>query len=661
MTWSYASGEPLPWTMFHPNDFGTLKVTFDPKGVRPVGEVPAPGVHPRIFFSPQDLPEIRQRIKEDKGAQEAWKNVLAYSHALRKDYDEKADYALPDWSGGCFGIHGRFYDMGWLGGYNTNNEYCYDLLAQGKTPKIFDKEPPSNFYRPAAADALRCLIEDDAGGAQKLATATVNAVKLEQARRAKEDKPVKPGEPPNPSTGRTAACDLGYIYDFIYNWMTPEQKKVIHDELVTLSAWHDNYGTFNNAEASRSNWATFSYWVADLMAIEGEPGFNDLKFRGLYRGWRNFYNYSFFKSGAAYEAEGKLLFGLDAAVAFSRAAKKYGLEPLIEHPLPRAYYSEFSSWRCFPPGTPLLSLIFWEASREALPHRRMMIAHYLYPGDKGIDFVYRAMVGDDYKNLPHSIYMLGSLEILGAIFGTSYDPAVDPEQLKLPLSFFCGQRALSMTRSGWDTNAVFLTLHVRGASGGHPYRDRNGIMFTGKGRPWITIPGNGGQDDGRLCNTVLIDGADQSNTTPGRIVDFVDKPLATFTVGDTKYCWDWVWETAEKTPQDKPLTRADIESGNVKIGQAWKPVEQSFNDFAYTKSDQQVYQEPIKFSAHWLSPDGVYTCKIRSVNTPVLKSFRTAGVVRGAHPYALIVDDIQRNCLPARYELNLNLYRISPN
>jgi hypothetical protein len=48
----------------------------------------------------------------------------------------------------------------------------------------------------------------------------------------------------------------------------------IHDELVTLSAWHDNYGTFNNAEASRSNWACFSYWVWDLLAIEGEPGFN---------------------------------------------------------------------------------------------------------------------------------------------------------------------------------------------------------------------------------------------------------------------------------------------------------------------------------------------------------------------------------------------------
>ena len=178
--------------------------------------------------------------------------------------------------------------------------------------------------------------------------AAVNAIKFEQARRQKEDKPVSGAA--QPFHGHDQRVRSRYVYDFIFNWMTAEQKQVVHDELVTLSAWDDNYGTFNNAEASRSNWATFSYWVADLMAIEGEPGFNDLKFRGLYRGWRNFYNYSYFKSGAVYEAEGKLLFGLDAVVAFGRVAEKYRLEPLSHHPVPRAYYSEFSSFHASNPG-----------------------------------------------------------------------------------------------------------------------------------------------------------------------------------------------------------------------------------------------------------------------------------------------------------------------
>lgn len=654
--WSYSAKDPLPWTLFKPNDFGSAKVAFDSKGVRPVGEAPAAGVHPRIFFSREDLPGLRKRIKEDKGAQEAWKNILAWSHALKLTYDENADYAKPDWANGGFSIHGRFVDLMRIGGYKKTREDYYAILAAGKAPKYYEHGSPADFFGPAAAEAFRCLIEDDAEGGKTLAAATVTAIRLEQQRRAAADKPVEPGQPPKPSTSRPAACALGFVYDFNYSWMTPAQRKIAHDELVTLSAWNDNYGTFNNAEGSRSNWATFSYWVFDLMAIEGEPGFNDLKFRGLYRGWRDFYTYSFFNSGAAYEGEGKLLLGLDAAVAFDRVGRKYKLEPLTQHPLPRAYYSQFSSLAMLPARNSFAVFdILGGMSGGFTTPQDLVVAKYLYPEDKTVDFVYRAMVADDYRNLPHTLHSLAHQEIISAVFATSYDPELAPEKLNLPLSFFCGQRAVMMTRSSWDKDATFLTMHVRGASGGHPYRDRNGIMLAGKGRPWITIPGHGGEVDGRLCNTVLIDGADQSNTTPARVVDFVDKPLATFTVGDSKYCWDWVWSETGKTPEGNRTTRLDIEKGNIAIGDSWKTVEQCFNDFAFTKVPAKIYQEPLKYRPDWVAVDGIYSATIRQINTPVLKSFRTAGLVRGPRPYVLIVDDIQRDCLPARYTLNLNL------
>jgi hypothetical protein len=116
--WSYHDKDPVPWTRFRPRDYGSSKVAFSGTGVRPVGKVPAPGVHPRIFFSPEDLPAIRKRIKEDRGAAEAWKNVLAWSNALKLTYDEKADYAQPDWANGGFHIRGRFVDMHRIGGYS---------------------------------------------------------------------------------------------------------------------------------------------------------------------------------------------------------------------------------------------------------------------------------------------------------------------------------------------------------------------------------------------------------------------------------------------------------------------------------------------------------------------------------------------------------------
>ena len=248
------------------------------------------------------------------------------------------------------------------------------------------------------------------------------------------------------------------------------------------------------------------------MAIEGEPGFNDLKFLGLYRGWRNFFNYSFFDSGAAYEAEGKLLFGLDAVVAFDRVAPKYGLELLSQHPLVRSHYAKFTALSVLPTqDTYVIFDILGKMGGSLCTPQDLVVAHYLYPHDATIDFVYRTTVGDDYRNLPMPGHSWNNL-ITDAIFATSHHPEITPDKLSLPLTFFCGQRSMLMTRSSWDKNATMLTMHVRGASGGHPYRDRNGIMLSGQGRTWVTIPNK--DIGGWACNTLLIDEAEQTQPLP---------------------------------------------------------------------------------------------------------------------------------------------------
>ncbi len=658
--WSYSSSDPLPWTLFHPKDFGSAKIDFNGDGVTPVGTVPAPGVHPRIFFSPEDLPAVRKRIKEDSGAQSAWKLILAYSHALNLTYDEKADYAQPDWANGSFRVHGRTDQVMRIGGYDPKREDYYGLLAEGKptetyeNPKNAGKPRPSYFFFPAAIEGFRCLIDDDAAGARKLAAAVATSVRFEQERRAKEDKPAKPGQPPRPSTPRYDASQLGLVYDFIYNWMTPEQRKLVHDELVLLSSWVDGYGTFSHAETSRSNWATFSYEVWDTVAIEGEEGFNDLKFLGLYRGWRDFFTYSFFNSGCAYEAEGKLLFGLDAVVAFDRIAPKYGLPLLSRHPLIRNHYGKFTALSVMPTQDNRYAIfdILGGMGQGLCTPQDLVVAHYLFPEDKTIDFVYRSMVGEDFRRLPTPGHSWNNL-ITDAIFATTHHPGNTPEKLGLPLTFFCGQRAVMMTRSSWDTNATFLTMHVRGASGGHPYADRNGIMLAAQGRSWVTIPFKDGKS--WQCSTVTFNGCEQSSTTPGRVVDFVDTPDATFMVGDSKYCWDWIWGGADKNKQGQPVTRRDVEEGNVELGKTRKPVELSFNDFARTKVDVLDYTQPMKYSGHWVGPDGTLRSYYKMVNNPVIKSFRTAGLVRGNRPYVLVLDDIQHDALPALYEWHLSL------
>ena len=647
--WSY-SGGALPWSIFKPNDFAELPVKFDGTGVRPVGQVSEPGVHPRMFFSESDLPALRRRIRETRAGREAWKNVLSYANAFKLTYDEKADYAKPDWMNGAFFIHGRV-PLYLAAGYDRKRENFYEKLCAGEP--LVKKDWP--FYNLAAVEALRCIIEDDAPAAQKLACGLLNAIKVEQQKRSEKAgkdpaKQPKPGDPPKVDMDRVKAISLGMAYDFIWKWMTPEQREFIREELVLISAWNDNYGTFNAANTSRSNWATFSYWVFDLMALEGDPGFNDLKYRGLYRGWRNFMTTSYFDSGAIFEGEGKSLLGLDAVAAFDRVADKYHLAPLSWHPAIRRHFGNFTVSSVVPSqnGYVLFDVLGGMNAKSVCTPLDVVLAHYFYPEDRKIDFLYRLVVKDDYRDLPNVCTWFNNMVVISAIYATDYDPQNTPESLTLPNSFFCGQRAMMMTRSSWDQDATFLTMHVRGASGGHPYRDRNGIMLFAKGRTWVTIPWDGGQDQGWLCDTVQIDGREQHNTTPGRVVDYVDEPGATFMVGDAKYCWDWVWGSTSKNTEGKPLSKADVLENRVDTGAGWKLVEQSFNDFAYSKNPASFYARPLKFNEDWLATNGVVSAVTRQINQPVLKALRTAGLVRGKYPYVLVMDDVQRDAFPAR-------------
>ena len=634
------------WATFRPLDFGHTEVKFDAQGVRSLGTMPAPGVHPRMFFSPEDLPALRKRLKETRSGREAWKNVLSYSYALRNEYNPKADYAQPDLMNGAYGNRGRvpLHSFNMVG----KHEDFYAKLAAGQKPdKEFGSLP--NLF---SVEALRCLVEDDAKGARKLAKATLTALRFAQAKLP----PAKPGEHPA-AYGRLEESSLGMIYDFIYNWMTPEQRQTLRDELVNASAYWTNYGTFNNAEASRSNWTTFSYNVFDLMAIEGEPGYNDLKYRGMYRGYRNFYTYSIFNSGAVFEGEGKQLMGLDAAVVFDRVAPQYKYPLLSSHPAPRLFYDNAVMASMLPTRDAFASFDMCGGIKSGLTTPSdVIVAHYLYPTDKKIDLLYRSMFGDEYYGLPSDFWLVNK-PVICALFATDHDPNNTFESLQIPNTFFCGQRAMMLTRSSWDKEATFLTFHVRGASGGHPYCDRNGIMLTGKGRPWITVPYDGGQGFGWACDTVQFEGFNITNTSPGRMVDFVDTPQASFAVGDAKYCWDWKHFDIDKTKAGAPLTRKAVAQQDYDLpgDLGGKLVEQSFNDFAYTKVPTVEFSTPLKYLNGWSTEDGRLQPVARGVYLPVQKALRTAGIVRGPRPYVLIVDDIQRNALPTGYDWNLTM------
>ncbi len=652
-----SNSEPgiLLWGSVKPNDFGSRSVTFNYDGIRQLNQVPAPGIHPRIYFGPDDLPEIRKNLKETKCGQGSWKNILSWTKMMKGEYDDKADYAQPDvWQGGFGGLHGRvpLFRLGIprLNGMVYNHHTLaadyYNGLANGSATSF-----PSFYWDVFSLEAFRCLIENDENGATKLASAVITALKIDILKRdsLRTAKHVtKPNEQP---IGR---FQLAFIYDFLFNWLTPTQKAAIHDELAENTWSHDNYGTFNTAEGSRSNWATFSYWLFEVLAIEGEPGFNDLKVKGMYRGWRNLMTYGWFQSGATFEGEAKNQLGMDGILAFAKRSKMYGFDNIAGHPYLQAYAKKFLPQSVNPMQDGFIKYDLLGGSHGKLSVELLGLK-YMFPNDKTIDWIYHAAMKDDYSNVPDRPDGYGNSLLFTAIFATDFDANNnDPSKLNLGNTFFCGERALMMTRSSWSKDAIMLNMHTRQANGGHPYSDRNAIMLAGAGRVWSPVQYNAFEN--YKNSLVTIDNKNQDEHTPATIINFKDESLATFAVGDAKYAWDWNNKEQEKKGFGY-YTVADVRAGKVEMpknGQ-WELEPNSVNHFSYLKLPYDYLNAPRSETPHWLLPAGAVRPFLRQPNYIVKKAFRTAGIVRASKPYALVIDDIAKDDSSHHYDWILTL------
>ncbi len=228
-------------------DYGSREVKFNVDGVRELREPPKPGVHPRIIFTPDDVPDIRRRLKQTRCGQETWKNLLCWTEMLKGVYDDQADYAKPDvWKGSYGGLRGRVplfrlnapREPG-KPNYNKNAKAAelYKSLADGTATDFH-----AFYWNAFALEAFRCLIEEDKTGAETLAKAVITALKIDQGKREAERKAKKESKPPSRPIG---GFQLSFVYDFIFDWLTAEQRGAIHDELAATTWSHDNYGTFN--------------------------------------------------------------------------------------------------------------------------------------------------------------------------------------------------------------------------------------------------------------------------------------------------------------------------------------------------------------------------------------------------------------------------------
>ena len=190
---------------------------------------PAPGVHPRVLFHPDDLPALRRKLAESKPGKLQMDGIRA---VLDKDLT---------------GPKARFAAL-----------YDAAVAGEGKA-EMLDVQ----FACPIVYEAFRCLIDDDEAGGKKAAAALVTLAKLDDAeldkafaaedRKAAEAEAAEAAGKPIPPTSTLAVIRpplrdyqetkgltqhglLGLGYDFAYGWMTDAQRDAVRRVIAKAQA-----------------------------------------------------------------------------------------------------------------------------------------------------------------------------------------------------------------------------------------------------------------------------------------------------------------------------------------------------------------------------------------------------------------------------------------
>ena len=259
------------------------------------------------------------------------------------------------------------------------------------------------------------------------------------------------------------------------------------------------------------------------------------------------------------------------------------------------------------------------------------VYHALFPNDIAGDFVYRNQKNGEYKPAgwaSHPFFVLDSLTraIFARDFSTEpWDKEFAQVVTGRPLTYWSEDTGNLITRTEWSKDTLYLNYLTRCVPGGHQYADRGHYSLYGLGRLWsIYHYGRqiGPQYHASMRSVPLADG-DGASVMMGKALALSDQPLATFTASDLSAAWNY-----QSFGMHPP-------KGTTKI-----PCPFSYNDFRLNPSPAAWMNLSTSELPEWMSskkPTGSNWVKMKEVK----KAFRTAGLVRGTHPYAIIVDDLQ--------------------
>ena len=611
-----------------------------------ISKVPSPGVHPRILISPEDLPGLRDRLKNTATGRALYANLERRINAALHNSKEwggelYTKLAAGDQAGAEALIkqHGGF--PGDIGHYQP---WLYAIVLEAFDSMITRDQARGQkaaaalatyaaIIRPGVDAALDAPLGDDVWRAK--IQGSVTGVNDQQGVR-----------------DMMGYQFIGYAYDFAYNFMNDAQRDTVRSLIARAIYGRVWMGARLPHHFRNWNWIMIGLGQPLLsLAIEGEKGYDPRVYQMGVQIARDYLTYGLTSKGVATEAVGYMNFGLVWGDPFIVAAQRRGdnllvndhlramvdwylqcMEPALDH------WTSHGDGGDGPPGIWTLSLF-----------------HYYFPHDPKIDFLWRsylysekgkALTGDFHLVEP----LLWACDSEAAPTQNPYD-FMGAAKISLPLGLFDSTRSSLMARSGWDPNAAMTEFECRTDSAGssHEHADRGVFTFSALGRPWAKY--NFRSIETRHHNGILIDGMGEGFWAgPGRWLGLDDQNWALIAACDDKPAYDWWWPKEIITESPDSFLRFQFSRWSSYQPQA----EQFRKDYDVSTMEKDPRPPVVAFWKGFEKTDPRIwdedTWPNRLPNNPVERAFRSIAFVREGHPYLLVVDDIQKDEKERLYE-----------
>ena len=636
-------------------------------------KVPPPGFYPRVLFSPEDVPMLSARVKNSKLGQ---KSLIEMEHLFNQSF----------WNTNT--SDGQFFQKlanNDLAGLQWPEDVRPELVATVNTAQQFKGQKPSISNSHVAYDpecltdmALFCLLTGDDFHGRQAATAIVNYYRLREPLidqwNAMSDSEF--GDEVNNASGSVtgwrgmhglvAHMNLGLALDLGGKWMTAEQKDLMRRVIAKATYGRRAYGEDSTVRFRDVNWVGWDLpQFLALTAIEGLEGFDREAWEQGRDTVRAFCDFGIDDSGVVYESNGKTTGSFQlitlSLVSSSRRGENYFGHPHLRKLLkaqtqmtsPNGRVTVNSGTQYEPYSRQFLSPQLTDELKSFYPRER--IADYLltkitstpeqatneYTRGWTIENFDSAKYREQVKIVPR--LRLPSPTYPGFVPGVLYDSdfeATTRADLDLPLDFSAPVHGVFSSYSDRTTNAAWINMMVRPdhyLGAGHHHADAGMFHFSALGVDWFTQSPFTQVYDGNYFNLVQLDGVSEATSLPddkilgwnaaANYLGATETKSGATGSADLTYAYNWRWLCQSPQIWSEHL---------IRLGWEIEPSPRVLEIFAGTAR--------YKMRPWWSNYDYANfmpTC--RAPFNPMLRVFRTVGLVRGEKPYGFVVDDVKKD------------------